>query len=138
MLLTTTTGDLLIFIAENDRPLEQTVWTLIAATPTAGAAPAAVLPEAEVTARFDAGTVRGGLGCNLYEAAYMLAQERLTVADLRRVGEDECTQPPGVMAQEEAVLALLAAVRSHRVIGRELLLYGDAETPLLVFYAAAE
>jgi len=138
MLLTTATGDLLIFIAENDRPLEQTVWTLIAAAPTAGAAPTVVLPEAQVTARFNASELRGGLGCNLYEAAYTHAQERLTIAKLRRIGEDVCAQPPGIMVQEEAVLALLAAVRSHRVIGRELLLYGTTETPLLVFYAAAE
>ena len=138
MLLTTATDDLLIFIAENDRPLEQTIWTLIAAASSASAAPASVLPEAEVTARFDAGVMRGGLGCNLYEATYTLAQAHLAITDLRRVGEDVCSQPPGVMAQEEAVLALLAAVRSHDIIGRELLLYGDAETPLLVFYAAAE
>ena len=138
MLLTTATGDLLIFIAEDDRPLEQTVWTLLAAAPAPGLAPAPALPETTVTARFDAGELRGGLGCNLYEADYTRAQARLTIADLRRVGEAVCTQPPGVMTQEDAVLALLAAVRSYRVIGREMLLYGITETPLLVFYAAAE
>jgi pimeloyl-ACP methyl ester carboxylesterase/heat shock protein HslJ len=138
LLLTTDTGDLLVFIAESDRPLEESVWTLVAAAPTAGAAPAPTLQEAVVTARFAAGALRGGLGCNLYEATYALAQDSLIVDALRRVGKDVCTQPPGVMAQEEVILALLAAVRSHRVIGRELLLYDDTGAPLLVFYAAAQ
>lgn len=138
MLLTTATGDLLVFVAERDLPLLQAVWTLIAAAPTTGAAPVSVASESSVTARFDAGELRGGLGCNLYEATYTLEQDRLSIADLRRIGEDVCTQPPGVMAQEDVVLALLPAVRRYRVIGRQLLLYGDAAQPLLVFYAAAE
>ncbi|HHY55910.1 MAG TPA: alpha/beta fold hydrolase [Chloroflexi bacterium] len=138
MLLTTQTGEILVFIAERDRPLPQTVWTLIAAAPNVGAAPIPVAPDSTVTARFDAGELRGGLGCNLYEATYTLDHDRLSIADLRRIGEENCAQPAGVMAQEEAVLALLGAVRRYRVAGRELLLYGDAAQPLLVFYAAAE
>ena len=138
MLLTTSTGELLVFIAERDRPLTETVWTLIAAAPIIGADPIPVLPESTATARFDNGELRGGLGCNLYEARYTLESDRLNVANLRRTGADVCAQPPGIMAQEDMLLARLGAVRRYRIIGRQLLLYDDSEHPLLVFYAAAE
>lgn len=138
MLLITNTGELLVFIAERDRPLAQTIWSLIAVAPAIGAAPIPVLPESTATARFSNGELRGGLGCNLYEAHYTLELDRLTVANLRRAGADVCTQPPGIMAQEDMLLARLGAVRRYRVTGRQLLLYGDSEHPLLVFYAAAE
>lgn len=138
LLLTTNTGEMLVFITERDRPLSQTVWTLIAAAPAVDGAPRPVLPEATATARFDAGALRGGLGCNLYEAHYTIEQGRLTIADLQRTGEATCTHPPGVMTQEATLLTLLDAVRRYRVIGRELLLFGDSEQPLLVFYAAEE
>jgi heat shock protein HslJ/pimeloyl-ACP methyl ester carboxylesterase len=136
LLLTTAAGDLLIFIAEDDLPLEETVWMLAALRDAAEPAPA--LPDVAVTARFTDDRLLGGAGCNLYEATYSLAADALAVSDLRRVGNDQCDSPPGVMAQEAALLALLADVRSYRVIGRELLLYGESGAPLLVFYAAAE
>lgn len=135
MLLTTATGELLVFTVETNLPLEDTLWTLVAAATASEDALAPVLPEIVVTARFAEGVLMGALGCNLYEATYA-RQDGLMLHDVRRVGDDVCDAPAGIMEQEQAVLTLLGAVRSYRVIGRELLLYGDAAEPLFVFYAA--
>ncbi|MFO7631581.1 MAG: META domain-containing protein, partial [Caldilinea sp.] len=136
MLLTTASGDLLVFTREGDLPLEGPIWMLVAAAPADNGALTPILPDAPVTARFDDGMLIGALGCNLYEARYDLT-DGLTVHDLQRIGEAVCTEPPGVMEQEETVLALLQSVTRYRVVGRELFLYGDSSAPLLVFYAAS-
>jgi heat shock protein HslJ len=135
MMLTTASGDLLIFALENDLPLEGPVWTLIAAAPDSDGAMAPILPDAPVSARFGDGAVMGALGCNLYEATYTLV-DGLAVTNVQRMGDAVCDAPAGVMAQEEMVLALFDAITRYRVVGRELFLYGDTDEPLFVFYAA--
>ena len=69
-----------------------------------------------------------------YEAAYSVA-DGFVLDGLRLAGDAECSDPPGVMAQEQTVRALLEAVTSYRVVGRELFLFGEDPDPLLVFYS---
>ena len=132
MLLNTAHGDLLVFTRQSDAALEGPVWTLVAAATGDGLVP--VLPGADVTARFTGGGLMGSLGCNLYEAAYSVA-DGFVLDGLRLAGDAECSDPPGVMAQEQTVRALLEAVTSYRVVGRELFLFGEDPDPLLVFYS---
>lgn len=134
LMLTTTAGELLIFALESDLPLEGPVWTLIAVASGGDGSLTPVLPGAPVSARFDAGAVMGALGCNLYEAMYTLT-DGLAVTELQRIGDATCDEPAGVMAQEEAVLALLASATRYRIVGRELFLHDQTTAPLLVFHA---
>lgn len=108
-------------------PVVDTEWVAVAV----GGDP--VLEDTELTAVFAADdTVTGSGGCNPYVANYVLDEEAgtLTVAD-PAAGEDVCDEPAGIMDQEAAFLAALAASATYRALGDRLTLYDGDGTVVL-------
>jgi heat shock protein HslJ len=98
-------------------PLQGTVWLLDTASlgvPVPAGAQA-------IRIEFGPSAVTGGSGCNIYNAGYTAAGARLTfgpVATTRKACE------PAVMAAENAYLARLGAVTTHRLDAGVLTLTG--------------
>jgi heat shock protein HslJ len=114
-------------------PLEKTTWLLQAY----GAAdkPTSILAGTEVTATFGAtaGKVTGSAGCNGYGGSYREAGTMLTVSDVIAT-KKFCSEPAGVMDQEQQYLNLLQAAERFQVTGRTLEIF-TAEGKLLRFTA---
>ncbi len=72
-----------------------------------------VLDGTEITAHFsretpESGMVTGSAGCNGYESSYDVAGEYLGIGiELATTTQDVCTEPEGIMAQEQAYLVAL-------------------------------
>jgi len=89
--------------------------------------PYAVLPDIEVTARFNSGTkqVRGVGGCNLYAGEYEIDGDNLTIKGPFAVTEMWCGDDVG--AQEKAYLDILLAAESYEAGSDILVIYsGDS------------
>jgi heat shock protein HslJ len=89
-----------------------------------------VAPETEVTMSFTDARLSGSAGCNSFTAPYTREGERLTIAPAAATRK-MCPSPPGLMAQEQAVLAALATVASAERDGDRLTL--RASTGAIVF-----
>jgi heat shock protein HslJ len=94
--------------------LSGTSWTLVSLAGEDGTM-APVLAGTNVTAAFGTdGRVGGSAGCNRYGANYTTDGASLTIEPAVRT-EMYCSEPPGIMDQEDRYLALLAEVASYRV-----------------------
>jgi heat shock protein HslJ len=83
--------------------------------------PYAVLPDTEVTARFNSGTkqIRGSGGCNTYSGEYEIIEgNNLTLKGSFTVTEMWCGDEIG--AQESAYLDILLAAESYEIDGNIL------------------
>jgi len=138
LLLTDAAGAaVLAFVKEAPRTLAGTSWTLASLAGEDGAM-APVLTGTTVTAAFGTDSRLGGsAGCNHYGADYTRSGANLTIGPAVRT-EMYCTNPPGIMEQEDRYLALLANVTSYRVEGGLLVLAGREGTDLLAFERAAQ
>jgi heat shock protein HslJ len=93
--------------------LRDTRWVLVALggePPLAGTAP---------SAEFSAEEVRGSAGCNTYFGSYTVNGSEIRISDLAHT-EMWCSDPEGVMDQDQAFLAALASVASYRLAGERL------------------
>ncbi|MGI6502473.1 MAG: META domain-containing protein [Candidatus Methanoculleus thermohydrogenotrophicum] len=128
----------LTFGAGTPEDLAGTSWTLVEFVGEAGDRDP-VLAGTEITLRFgDDGTLGGSAGCNDYGGNYTLEGTNLTPGSLVRT-EMYCTDPPGVMEQEDRYLALLANVSTYQVDeGDRLVLADQKGADLLVFDRVAE
>ena len=106
--------------------LEGTKWVLVT---LGGEAP---LPGTAPSAEFSADQIRGSAGCNTYFGTYEGRGSELSIGDVAHT-EMWCMEPEGVMDQEKAFLAALAAVASYRVDADRLELQDEAGTQILVF-----
>jgi heat shock protein HslJ len=88
-----------------------------------------------ITLRFMEGSVEGSGGCNTYGGSYTASKESLSFGDVYRT-EIGCTEPEGIMKQEQGYFEALNNVASYRVDGDRLELYDEAGTQILVFVAA--
>ena len=79
--------------------------------------PYAVLPDIQVTARFNSGTkqIRGSGGCNTYSGEYEIEENNLTLTGPFAVTEMWCGDEIG--AQESAYLDILFATESYEIDG---------------------
>lgn len=93
------------------------------------------LPETEVTAVFDGGTLTGSAGCNTYRATYTVDRGSISIEDPAATRK-ACAEPPGVMEQEQAYLSALPRAVSYRVEGSTLSLL-TAEGTYVAIYARA-
>jgi len=92
-----------------------------------------LLAEAEITATFEDGTVSGSAGCNTYNAAYTFDGSFVTF-ETPVATEMACSDPAGVMEQEQRYLGFLKDVTAYRIVGNQLRLEtGDGRA--LVFTA---
>lgn len=79
-----------------------------------------VLPETEITARFESeGSVVGEAGCNRYQAPYQASDAALSIGPpaLTRM---HCEHPEGVMKQERRFLVALQQAASQHLDGDRL------------------
>lgn len=127
----------LAFVKEAPADLAGTSWTLASLAGENGSM-VPVLAGTVVTVEFDAeGTLGGSAGCNHYGADYTRDGANLSIGPPVRT-EMYCSEPPGIMDQEDRYLALLANVTSYRVEGDRLVLTDEADTDLLFFVQAEE
>ena len=106
--------------------LDGTQWVLVALEgepPLTGTAP---------SAEFSADQISGSTGCNHYFGPYTVSGSDITVGDVART-EIGCTDPAGVMDQEEAFLAALASAASYRLSGARLELLDATGGVILAF-----
>jgi heat shock protein HslJ len=105
-------------------PLENVRWVLISYSEPGSTK--TVLPDTEVTARFDSETkeVRGNGGCNTYFGGYKVDGDELMMTGPFAVTEMWCGDEVG--QQESDYLGILLAADGYRVFGDALVVYsGD-------------
>jgi heat shock protein HslJ len=114
-LLITCSGDQVLAFAEKfGAELEGKAWMLqFYGRPDS---PTAVIRDTEPTAEFRAGQVNGTAGCNLYSGSYQVDETRLTFGPLAST-EMWCTNPQGVMEQEQAYLKALDKAERYEIKG---------------------
>jgi heat shock protein HslJ len=97
--------------------------------------PKSVLAGSQVTATFGVpkGRVTGSAGCNGYGGGYQAVGEKLSVTELIST-KKFCSEPPGVMDQEQQYLTILQAAQRFRIIGGMLEIFA-ADGKLLRFTA---
>ena len=94
---------------------------------------AAIIPGTAPTASFDeSGRVSGSAGCNRFTAAYGVVGEQLEVSAAAST-RMFCSDPAGVMDQEDAFLSALSAAERFRLEGGTLELLDAEGVALLVF-----
>lgn len=110
--LTAQSGPRMVFEAEPTEPLEGGEWEVTALTDGRGGM-ASPVAGSQLTFAFRDGAVVGNGGCNLFKAAYTRDSDRLTLEP--PVATRKACPAPGVMQQEQSVLALLERVRSWTI-----------------------
>ena len=136
-------GEVLIFepLPEDaDASLEGTTWALTAFIEEKTVEgmdillmPTDLLAQTAITATFEGGTVSGSAGCNTYVTAYTFDGSFFTF-ETPIATEMACSDPAGVMEQEQRYLGFLKDVTAHRIYGSQLWLEtGDGRA--LVFTA---
>jgi len=114
-----------------DTSQEGTTWALTTFIEGETATP--VLVETEITVTFGDGTVSGSAGCNTYSAAYTFDGSFFTF-EAPAATEMACSDPAGVMEQEQRYLGFLGNITTYHINGNQLRLEtGDGRA--LVFTA---
>ena len=120
-------------------PLQGTKWTLEYYYDGIGAL-IAVLPNTEITAEFVtenfSNNVKGSAGCNTYSADYQFSDTVLTVGAIS-ITNQQCSQPNGIMAQEQAYTAMLRNSATYRIVG-DLLEVKNANGQIILQYKGEE
>ncbi|HXV98376.1 MAG TPA: META domain-containing protein [Anaerolineae bacterium] len=125
---------LLTFIPAKPMPFENTTWTLKLFKQEENWIP--VVLGSEVTAQFEGEQLSGSAGCNDYSATVDQEGTKLTLTSITASAET-CTEPEGLMAQEEIYLAALETVAGYQQVGVSLALLNGAGQPVLLFGAQA-
>jgi len=138
LLLTDAAGaTTLTFVKEAPAGLAGTSWTLTSLADENGTMVPA-LTGTTITVVFGAdGRLGGSAGCNHYGADYATDGANLTIEPAIRT-EMYCSEPKGIMEQEDRYLGLLANVTSYCVEGDRLILTDREGADLLAFEQAAQ
>jgi len=92
-----------------------------------------VLEGTKVTAAFgDDGNLGGFAGCNTYNAVYQVDDDSLTIGPATATGQS-CTEPEGIMEQENAFLAALESAATYEVKGSQLIVKNASGQQVLTF-----
>jgi heat shock protein HslJ len=97
----------------------------------------APLPGTQITLRFEDEFLGGTMGCNGYGGSpdtgeYLARKGRLTVVPPFAVTVQLCSEPEGIMEQEQAYISALLSAASYRVAGGRLeIADGDGNTVLV-------
>ena len=129
-------GRVLAAFAAQSQSLAGMQWDVTAVNDGRGAV-VSLVPGTRVTLSFDdQGRVSGSTGCNRFSARYEQSPAGVQIASPAST-RMACPRP-GVMAQEQAVLRALSAVRSARIEGNAIELRGaDGALQLTAQVAAA-
>ncbi len=96
-----------------------------------------VLPETEVSARFDDdGKVTGSAGCNGYGGDYQLDGTALSVSSVAQTLK-LCLEPEGIMEQEARFIDLLGSAAEFRIEDERLIITDTEGIDLLFFVKGA-
>jgi heat shock protein HslJ len=127
----------LTFVAPEPEPevgLETTQWVFggfvegdVINSPIAGT---------RITLQFGQDVARGSAGCNDYGASYTVQDGELEIGEIERTAE-ACTQPAGVMEQEERYIDALARVTAYE-LEDNLLTLRISENEALLFTAGGD
>ena len=96
-----------------------------------------VIPETEVTLRFDENGVSGSAGCNSYASqpgagGYRVSENgSVEIADEVVRTEMPCPEPPGKMVQEEAFLELVPGFKTYWIFDDQLIIRTGDEVYLI-------
>lgn len=113
-------------------PLVGTAWELEYYYDGVGAM-VAVLGGSSTTAIFQAdGTLTGSAGCNQYTAYYQVDGQAIVVHDVA-AGKQACSDPAGIMDQENQYLLLLQSAVRYEINGDNLILYNATGQMILEF-----
>ncbi|KAF5031880.1 META domain protein [anaerobic digester metagenome] len=137
LILTDADGtDVLVFTKEEPAELAGTSWELATLSDENGAM-IPVLAGTNVTLVFGAdGGLGGSAGCNSYGADCTVDGANLTIEPPIRT-EMYCSEPPGLMDQEDRYLAHLTNTSSYRTEGGRLIFTDHEGADLLVFEPVA-
>jgi heat shock protein HslJ len=94
-------------------PLDGTAWILASIE---GRTP---LPGTEITAVFDAGSLRGSSGCNSFGTSYEINGDRIVIREIQSTLM-ACLVPEGAMDQEREFLARLTSSESYQIADGQL------------------
>jgi heat shock protein HslJ/sporulation protein YlmC with PRC-barrel domain len=123
---------LMTFVPAEPVPFETTTWALQLFHNETRWYPG--LFGIEITAQFEGDQVSGSAGCNTYQATVDREGDSLTISNLT-VTDKSCTEPEGIMSQEEEYLSLLQTVGSMVQVDGMLLLADVQDQPVLFFGA---
>ncbi len=133
LILTDATGaTVLVFTEEEPAELAGTSWRLASLVDENGTM-TPVISGTQVTLAFDAdGRLGGSAGCNSYGAGYTVDGVNLSIEPPIRT-EMYCSEPPGLMGQEDRYLAQLTNASSYYMEDSRLVLTDANGTEILVF-----
>ena len=116
-------------------PLDGSMWKLQSYRNSEGEAEE-LIPETEITAKFNTISFGGKASCNSYNASYTVDEERFHIGV---VGTTlmSCETPPGVMDQESAYLSNLREAHSF-LVEEDVLTISNADGDILLSYQVVE
>jgi heat shock protein HslJ len=123
---------LLVFVPTQHAPLAGTTWQLTGLN--TGTAIASVLRDTKVTATFVSDQVTGSAGCNNYFGSFATDGDQISIGPVANT-EMYCSQPEGLMEQEQAYLRALASANSLEIEGQALTIRNAAGERMLEFVA---
>ena len=104
-----------VFTVAESASLEDTPWTVISYNNGRGGV-VSVITGTKLTMLFAGETVSGSAGCNDYSGPYELNEAQILVGPLANT-EMACTEPEGIMEQENEFLAALESVATYVIDG---------------------
>lgn len=120
-------------ISQESQELEGTQWDLDSYMDKEGTL-VTILPNTEITAKFQGGIVNGSSGCNSYTGAYGYKDNTIMI-DTLAVTEMYCAEPEGIMEQEYDYLTALRLAKNFKIKGSTLEMTNADGTVILVFTA---
>ncbi len=133
LLLYTAEDQLLLTMAPLESlPFEGTTWNLKFLA-SEGAFWQPLAADTAITATFDGERMTGNAGCNEYAATFTRDENQFYLDELT-VTEKSCSEPEGVMDQEEDYLSMLADAGILVESARTIELFTADETPLLLYH----
>lgn len=114
-----------------DNPLQDTAWTLVELSDKT------LIPSTEITLAFTLDEFSGMGGCNAYGGDYTVSAQSLAIGEIFSTLQD-CSDPAGVLDQEDMYHNLLLKVDSYALRSEELRLFDATGREILVFMKIVE
>lgn len=124
---------LLTFIPAEMLPLEGTVWQVGLIDET-GRRPLPVIWGSTLTLEVHDGEISGSAGCNSYSGPATFEEGAVTVGELVST-RMACSEPRGIMEQEQRFLNVLQTAASYERAPSSLLFYNAEEQPVILLGA---